>query len=89
MTGTVRGGIRRIKVCANGGRSRDDHPGVPVTPAEVRTPLIVRPADPRHPAADGQPRACPGSTNWTVMTSVRAMARSRSSVRSVRRPSAM
>ncbi len=35
MTGTMQGSIRRIKVCANGGRSRDDHPGVPVTPAEL------------------------------------------------------
>jgi uncharacterized protein (DUF849 family) len=28
-------GIRQIKVCLNGGRRRDDHPGVPVTPAEL------------------------------------------------------
>jgi uncharacterized protein (DUF849 family) len=28
-------GIDRLKVCVNGGRSRDDHPGVPLTPAEL------------------------------------------------------
>jgi uncharacterized protein (DUF849 family) len=27
--------IERIKACLNGGRTRDEHPGVPVTPAEV------------------------------------------------------
>ena len=27
--------ITRIKVCLNGGRRRDDHPGVPFTPAEL------------------------------------------------------
>jgi uncharacterized protein (DUF849 family) len=27
--------IERIKACLNGRRSRDEHPGVPVTPAEL------------------------------------------------------
>jgi uncharacterized protein (DUF849 family) len=27
--------IKRIKACLNGGRGRDEHPGVPVTPAEL------------------------------------------------------
>jgi uncharacterized protein (DUF849 family) len=27
--------IRRIKACLNGGRTRDEHPAVPVTPAEL------------------------------------------------------
>jgi uncharacterized protein (DUF849 family) len=34
--------IRRIKACLNGGRTRDDHPAVPVTPAElVRRALVL------------------------------------------------
>ena len=28
-------GIERLKVCLNGGRSREDHPAVPLTPAEL------------------------------------------------------
>lgn len=29
------GGIERIKACLNGGRRREDHPAVPLTPAEL------------------------------------------------------
>jgi uncharacterized protein (DUF849 family) len=31
----VNTGIERVKVCLNGGRSRDDHPAVPLAPAEL------------------------------------------------------
>lgn len=33
--GRVAGQIARVKACINGGRGRDDHPGVPLTPAEL------------------------------------------------------
>ncbi len=33
--GPVRARIKRMKVCLNGARTRADHPGVPLTPAEL------------------------------------------------------
>jgi uncharacterized protein (DUF849 family) len=33
--GQVSAGIERMKACLNGGRSREDHPAVPLTPAEL------------------------------------------------------
>jgi uncharacterized protein (DUF849 family) len=33
----VNAGIERMKACLNGGRSREDHPAVPLTPAELAT----------------------------------------------------
>lgn len=33
--GRVTDRIKRVKACVNGGRGRDQHPGVPVTPAEL------------------------------------------------------
>ncbi len=41
MTGTVQGSIRPIKVCANGGRSRDDHPGVGLASSNAELILLA------------------------------------------------
>jgi uncharacterized protein (DUF849 family) len=38
--GWVVGRIERIKVCLNGGRGRDEHPAVPVTPAELAAAAV-------------------------------------------------